>query len=424
MDVDWTGASHDSVDDGTVQQLVPARSGACPEHDLRRVLGPRQLDQRTGDVARHDLAVFATQLVEQAPLRGHVDCGSVARQAAVGYDVHADQVALGALGDARRPAQQVVGIRRPGQRDDDPLAGLPRSRDPVAGAVVGELVVDAIGDPEQRQLTQRGQVAGAEVVGEGGVDAVRGVHVPVGQPAAQRVRIHVDQLDLICRPHDLIRHGLPLLHAGDALHHVVQRFEVLDVDGRDDADASGQQLVDVLPALGVARPGRVGVCQFVDEHDLRVPAQERVGVHLGERGAAVFDGPPRHDFEVADLLGRAGSPVGLDEAHHDVGSSRLAAATLVEHGVRLADAGRGPEVDAQRPALDHRSVRRGRVRGDHASIMSPSRAQVAIRVSASSIPSTSTSAASQTARRAVTLAAPSASTATSVPGSSSPPGAS
>ena len=41
-----------------------------------------------------------------------------------------------------------------------------------------------------------------------------------------------------------------------------------------------------------------------------------------------------------------------------------------------------------------------------------------------SIPSTSKSAASQTARRAVTLAAPSARTATSVPGSSSPPGAS
>ena len=59
---------------------------------------------------------------------------------------------------------------------------------------------------------------------------------------------------------------------------------------------------------------------------------------------------PRDDLEVADLLGGARSPVGLDEADDDVGAALGAPAALVEHGERLADAGRRAQVDAELPA--------------------------------------------------------------------------
>ena len=86
-------------------------------------------------------------------------------------------------------------------------------RMPVLAAVLLEVLVDPVGDPQQGQLAQRGEVAGPEVVGQGGVDLVGLVDVAVRHPAAQRLRRHVDQLDLVGAAHHLVGHGLPLPYA-------------------------------------------------------------------------------------------------------------------------------------------------------------------------------------------------------------------
>ena len=153
---------------------------------------------------------------------------------------------------------------------------------------------------------------------------------------------HVDELDLIGAPHDVVGDRLALLHAGDALDDVVHRLEVLDVQRGDDVDAGVEQLLDVLPALLVAGAGHVGVRELVDEHDLGPAREHRVDVHLLELGAAVLDLPARDDLEVAELLGGADPAVGLDEADDDVGAALVAAPPLVEHRERLADAGAAP----------------------------------------------------------------------------------
>jgi hypothetical protein len=66
----------------------------------------------------------------------------------------------------------------------------------VLVAVVLQPLLDAVGKPEQGQLAQGIEVAGAEVVGQGGIHPLRGVDVTVGHPSAQHFRAHVDQLDL------------------------------------------------------------------------------------------------------------------------------------------------------------------------------------------------------------------------------------
>ena len=96
------------------------------------------------------------------------------------------------------------------------------------------------------------RLPGPEVVRQRGVDLLGRVDVAVGQAPAQRLGGHVLQLDLVGRADDRVGHRLALRHAGDLLDHVVERLQVLDVDGGDDVDAGGQQLLDVLPALGVA----------------------------------------------------------------------------------------------------------------------------------------------------------------------------
>ena len=155
--------------------------------------------------------------------------------------------------------------------------------DVVLLAVLLQRVVDPVGGPEQRQLAQRGEVADPEVVGEGGVDLLGRVDVAVGHPAAQRLGGHVDQLDLVGRADHRVGHRLALRHAGDLLDDVVDRLEVLDVDRGDDVDAGGEQLLDVLPALRVARAGHVGVGELVDQRDLGPAGEHGVDVHLGER---------------------------------------------------------------------------------------------------------------------------------------------
>ena len=385
MHVDRSGQAHDTVDHGPAEQLLPARACRRSEHDLGGVLRSGEVDQRRGDVVAGHLAVLAAELLEQPALLGDGLCRLLVapgRESGVGDDVDADQLALRPLGDACRAADEVIRPGRPGQGDHDAFARLPRAGDAVALAIVLEGVVDAVGDPEQGQLAQRRQVARPEVVGEGGVDLLRAVDVAVGQAAAQRLGRHVDELDLVGDAHGVVRDRLPLADARDPLDDVVQRFEVLDVDGRDDVDAGVEQLVDVRPALLVARTRRIAVGQLVDEDEVGMAAQDGVHVHLGELAAAVLDRPARHDLEVADLIGGALAAVCLDESDDDIGAALAAAASLVEHGERLADARRRPQVDPQgsSPAARSRAhcVVEGEVQSEHVDARVPEDAEWAI----------------------------------------------
>ena len=203
-------------------------------------------------------------------------------------------------------------------------------------------LVDPVGNPEQRELPQRAEVAGAEVVAERGVDPLGRVDVAVRHPAADRLRRHVDELDLVGPADDRVGDRLLLLDAGDLLDDVVERLEMLDVERRDHVDAGVEQRLDVLPPLLVARPGNVGVRELVDQRDLGPAGEDRVDVHLLECRAAVVERPPRHDLEAADLRGRLRPAVGLDEADDDVGAALGASAALAEHRECLPTPGAAP----------------------------------------------------------------------------------
>jgi hypothetical protein len=348
VDVDRPGQAGHPVDDRPLEQLLPGRAAAGAEDDLGGVLGPGEVDEGGGHVAARDLPEDAAHLLQQPAVLG--DAGRRAlRQARVRLDVDAQQLAARALGHAGGPADQHVAGRRPGHGDDDALAGLPRLGDAVALAVLLERVVDAVGDPEQGELPQGGQVAGPEVVGERGADLLGPVDVAVGHAAAQGLGRLVDHLDLVGGAHHVVGDRLPLPDPRDALDDVVERLEVLDVERGDHLDAGVEQLGDVLPALGVPAAGDVGVGQLVDERHLGPPGQHGVDVHLLEHRAAVVHPAAGHDLEVADLLGGAGAPVRLHEPDDHVGAALLPAPPLVEHGERLADSRGGAQVDAQDP---------------------------------------------------------------------------
>ena len=131
------------------------------------------------------------------------------------------------------------------------------------------------------------------------------------------------------------------------LDDVVEGFQVLHVDGRIDVDAGGQQFLDVLPALGMARSFDIAVRQLVDQDERGAARERRVQVELLQRAAAHGGAAQRQALEAGGHgLGLA-APMGLDHAHDDVEAAVAQAPRRREHGVGLAHAGRGAEEDLQ-----------------------------------------------------------------------------
>jgi hypothetical protein len=146
---------------------------------------------------------------------------------------------------------------------------------------VGEqLLVDALRRPAQRELAQRRQIAGREIVLERAFGLFRNVDLALLETLDQIVRSEVDQLDSIGAVEDGIRNRLAHPHVRDLRDNVVEAFDVLDIDRGVDVDAVIEQLLDVEVALGMTAAGRVGVGELVDERNLRMAGNHRVEVHL------------------------------------------------------------------------------------------------------------------------------------------------
>ena len=91
---------------------------------------------------------------------------------------------------------------------------------------------------------------------------------------------------------------------------------MLDVDGGDHRDPGVEQLLDILPSLGVLAARRVGVGKLVDQDHLRVTCQYGRHVDLGEAGATVFEVARRDDLDVLDHLRGSLAAVGLHHRGH------------------------------------------------------------------------------------------------------------
>ena len=127
------------------------------------------------------------------------------------------------------------------------------------------------------------------------------------------------------------------------------QLEVLDVHGGDDVDAGVEQLVDVLPALRVAAAGTLVWASSSTSATAGRRARGRRRHPSPAAHVPVSQPPARHDLQVTDLSRRPRSAVGLDKSDHDVGAAVGGRAALVQHGVGLAHARCGAEVQAQRP---------------------------------------------------------------------------
>ena len=204
-------------------------------------------------------------------------CGSRhAGQPVAADDVHHHQFGARLRRDARCPAHQRLRLRPAGDRDDDALAGLPGGGDLVLLAVLRQGGVDLVGQPQQRELAQRGQVAAPEVVATAPRRSVRG-HRRCRGTSLRRNASGVMSTSSIWSAARTTSSGtvsccsMPVICATTSLR--LSRCWTLTVEMT--VMPCVEQLLDVLPALGVLAARGVGVGELVDEHHLGAPRQHR-----------------------------------------------------------------------------------------------------------------------------------------------------
>ena len=199
--------------------------------------------------------------------------------------------------------------------------------DAVVLEVLLQRLVDLVGDPQERELAQRREVADPEVVGErrrrrGRPGRCCRAPSAGGAPPAS------------CRPARparrsarLVGDRLLLLHAGDALDDVVHRLEVLDVERRDHVDPGVEQLLDVLPALLVPR-ARGRWCARARRRAPRSGFRARIAsTSISSNSRPRYSTVRRGITSRSPICACGVRPaVGLDEAGDDIGAPLVHAA--------------------------------------------------------------------------------------------------
>ena len=348
--VDLSRPVHHSWPDALVEDAGPPRAARASDHQLGGIGRAGELQQGPRHIVAHHAVHAGADVGRKSSDPGH-GRGGRTRQPVPAYHVHHHQFRARARGDAAGAAHQGLRLHPTGHGDDHPLPGLPGVGDLVLGPVLGQRGVDMVGQPQQRKLAQRREVARAKVVAQCRVDLFRCVDVSVRHSALQRLRCDVNQLDLGCAAHNQVWHGFALEHAGDLLDDVVEALQVLDVDGREHVDARREKLIHVLPAFGVRAARRVRVRELVYQHQLRCSRDHRGYVELVHRGAAVVDGPRWNPLDAVQHLAGSGAAVGFHHGRDHVGAAFQAAVRLAKHCVSLPDARSCAEIDPQLSVL-------------------------------------------------------------------------
>ena len=115
---------------------------------------------------------------------------------------------------------------------------------------------------------------------QGAFSLLRNVDFTFLEPLDQVIWCQIDQLDGVGSVEHCVGHRLTHPDMRDLRNHVIEAFDVLNINGRVNVDAVAHQLFDIEEALGVPAPFSICVSEFVDQHDLRMSRNDGVDIHL------------------------------------------------------------------------------------------------------------------------------------------------
>ncbi len=178
----------------------------------------------------------------------------------------------------------------------------------------------------------------------------RGVDDSAVEPVEQRARREVDENNFVGALQDPVWNGFAHLNARDLPHLIVEAFEVLNVHGRENVNARGEQRHHILPALGPRRAGYIRVGKLVHQADFRMAGENGVGIHLLKSSFAVCNAAAGNRFQALGPRNGVLPAVGFEIADHHIVPGRGQALALIEHPECFADPG-GVAQDNFQPAF-------------------------------------------------------------------------
>ncbi|VVN05801.1 hypothetical protein PS662_03586 [Pseudomonas fluorescens] len=297
------------------------------------------LDQGFRDFAGAQQHHFATEAFRQLLSTLQTQTRLLVAHAAV-VDVHQTPRQMPTLSDAAGMTHQPLGLGVAIDADQQPTTHRRRGL-PELAITLGQIVIDLGRSGLHRQFTQGGEVGLGEECIDRRPGLLRHIDFAVAQTLEQFARWQVDQQQFVGFLQHPVRQGFADLHAGDPAHLIVETFEVLDVDRGEHVDAGGEQFLDVLPAFGVTAAGGVAVRQFIHQHQFRLGFDQAVEVHFFEHHATVFRAYQRLLRQAAEQCFGLGAAMGLDHTGDDFYALAQLGMGGLQHGVGLADTGRG-----------------------------------------------------------------------------------
>ena len=99
---------------------------------------------------------------------------------------------------------------------------------------------------------------------------------------------NVHQFEFVGHFEHPVRDGLPHDDPGDLSDHIIQAFNVLDVERRPDIDPGDQKVFHILPTLLMPAPLGIGVGQFIHKDQLGTADKGRIDIKTTERNGPVI----------------------------------------------------------------------------------------------------------------------------------------
>ena len=266
-------------------------------------------------------------------------------------DIYHHPIRLKATSQARHLPHECVVTGTPAHSHQEPLSRGPDIADGTLAAVVAHVLIHTIRSAPQRQLSQREQVAAPKEMPRCALGLLQVIDLAILEPPQQLVGRDVDHHHFIGIVKNLVGHGLAHLDADDATHHIVQALQVLHIDRGPHIDARIQQLLHILPTLGVARSRRVAVRKFIEQQHLRMPRQRRIEIELAQLLALITHRQQRQLLQIAQALRSFCAAMRFHQTHKHLTPRLPLALRGRQHGVGFPHARVRAKVDPQLAAM-------------------------------------------------------------------------
>ena len=211
-----------------------------------------------------------------------------------------------------------------------------------------DIGVDSPSRLTQREFAQGRQVGLLKEALDRSLSLLGDVDLAPFESPQQFFRCDVHQFEIVGQVEHPVGDCLPHGDAGNLSDHIVEAFDVLDIERRPDINPGFEQLFNILPALFVTTSVSVRVGEFIHKEQVGTASQGRIDRKLPQSDAAIRGFSQGECFEPGQQGLRLHPSVWFDIPDDDIPSLAFRSLGVLQHQVRLADSRSIPKEHLER----------------------------------------------------------------------------